>query len=95
VSRTTPLAQQFNCSVYPNPSQDGYTLSLKSDQARDLTVEVHNFTGVKVLERKISLINQEVVEQYLDARDWVAGMYLCTIRENGIILNSQKLILSR
>jgi hypothetical protein len=91
----TSSPEALEVSVYPNPSQDGYTLSLESSNARELTLEVHNITGVKVLERKVSLTAEETVEQYFDTQNWVAGLYLCTIRENGTILNSQKLILTK
>ncbi|MFT5860983.1 MAG: hypothetical protein ACI865_003101 [Flavobacteriaceae bacterium] len=65
-------------SVYPNPSNDDFALSIHSDESRELTMKVFNSVGQLIQENTSKIANGNTVIK-IAADQWSSGLYLLEI----------------
>jgi len=77
-------------STFPNPSNGFFRIHFDVPAAGDLEVDVHDASGERVYQEKITGYNGRY-ERTLDLSDKAAGNYFLVIRQNGKA-TSRKLI---
>jgi hypothetical protein len=88
------INQVNSCSVYPNPASTRLTIHFqegKSTNYSNRIIEFLNASGIKVKVVKIPSISKVSIS----VQDLEIGVYLLNIRENGKVISSKKLIISR
>ncbi|MFZ1331891.1 MAG: T9SS type A sorting domain-containing protein, partial [Flavobacteriales bacterium] len=71
-----------NMRVFPNPSNGFYRLQFDVPERGDLNVDVHDATGEKVYEERISNFKGRY-ERTLDLTDKATGSYFLVIQQGG------------
>ena len=75
---------EWSFTIYPNPFQSA--LTIKTDVAKQQTVQLVNSVGQQVVQEKLSGSLQ------LNTADIASGVYLLIVREEGRIVYTQKLV---
>jgi hypothetical protein len=76
----------LNATISPNPVQDIATLTIDLKQGGNLTIEITNMVGQKVMTISKGYVNSGTQQYTIDAGNLQAGVYFCTIK-----LNDQKI----
>ena len=80
--------------VYPNPAQDFCNLYLKNIDTRTVRFVLHDLLGHEWIHKEISLVEGSVVQE-LDLARVPAGIYVYIIYDEGQVLYSDRLMISR
>ena len=79
-------------SVYPNPANDRFTVSLKLASAcPDCVLEISDLTGKRILSRKLSLTD-ETQEFTFDRSLMNAGQYIIRVMSSDVVIKPVKLL---
>jgi hypothetical protein len=78
-------SDNFNISVYPNPTKGRFTLSLSNEPAQNAIVNIYNLQG-KLL---ISKIYRNTSISTIDLSSHPKGIYLAKIWIDGILYNQK------
>ena len=61
-------------SLYPNPTQDEFMISIFSEMDRDLSVVIHNSVGQMLENKNVHLSSGNTILKY-NADEWAPGVY--------------------
>ncbi|HET8963239.1 MAG TPA: T9SS type A sorting domain-containing protein [Chitinophagales bacterium] len=78
-----------NFSIYPNPAENSIFISGNTPDSNAYTFLMYNTLGQKVYE--VALINNE--ENKINIQSLPSGLYVAAIKSDGIIIQSEKIIL--
>lgn len=77
--------------IYPNPSNNSFTLPLNLEKSQTITLDIYNVLGIKVSSEDLSLSsgNHLLVKNF----DLRSGQYFINLTaENGLAITTQKLV---
>jgi len=77
--------------IYPNPSNNSFTLPLNLEKSQTITLDIYNVLGIKVSSEDLSLSsgNHLLVKNF----DLISGQYFINLTdENGLAITTQKLV---
>lgn len=77
--------------LYPNPGEGHFTLAYRFIDHKNTFIDVYDFSGKKVFTKKID----STEEANIDLSSLNEGAYLYILYNNGIIVNKNKVIISR
>jgi len=80
---------EWKFTIYPNPSSDFVNLTLPENEGHELTVEVIDLTGRKVL---VKNIGSENVKYMLNISELQTGVYTICLYDEGTMVGSSKLL---
>ena len=80
-------------SIFPNPAQDYFTIDYSTGESFiNLEVEIKDVTG-RVLQRIVLKGGNNV--ELIDTRQLLSGIYLVSLKGDGLIISSEKLIVRK
>lgn len=88
VNIETPIVEN-NFSIYPNPAENTIYVLNNTPDSNAYIFLIYNSLGQKVFE--ISFINTE--ENIINMQSLPSGLYVAAIMRDGIIMQSEKIIL--
>ena len=94
VSLTSDINEQSSfelMNIYPNPAINKFRLPIYLDKSQEISLDIYNILGMKVSSDKLDLSSgNHILVKYFDLR---SGQYFVTLADkNGLIINSQKLL---
>jgi len=88
---SSPLGRSGGASVYPNPTTKDITVTYtKGDDAEAAVFEVYNMVGELILNQTL---NENITK--LSLSDLSSGIYIYFIKQDGITLQTNKLVLTK
>jgi PKD repeat protein len=91
ISGVTELSSVESFTAYPVPVKDVLSLNVRLVNSADLTAEIYNFTGQKMLSENLSLAKGENLVK-LDMSSFSSGFYILKITSAGGIKIVQKIM---
>jgi hypothetical protein len=91
ISGVTELSSVESFTAYPVPVKDVLSLNVRLVNSADLTAEIYNFTGQKMLSENLSLAKGENLVK-LDMSSFSSGLYILKITSAGGIKIVQKIM---
>lgn len=79
-------------SIVPNPTTTDFTIQYNFTETTPRDLEIYNALGAKVLTRNLS---DAIGQLTLSSADLGAGIYYCTLREKGQVIQTEKLIIQK
>ncbi len=76
VSATNDISVKANFAIYPTIVENGFTVELNQKSANDLTVEIYNLLGVKMISQKVNSNRT-----YINVADLAEGVYIVKIND--------------
>ena len=74
-------------SIYPNPSNGIYELSISSSENDLLEYEVYNSLGQKIIDTQIEHLSVGINSFYLDLAKFKGGYYIISVKTSQIFQN--------
>ncbi|MEM9886848.1 MAG: S8 family serine peptidase [Bacteroidota bacterium] len=81
-----------NILIYPNPTQDEFTVEIKASKKTATQLQIYRFDGVLVKSMRLAG-NSAFFKAQIDVSDLEAGIYLLHTRTEGTVRNQQLVIL--
>ena len=89
VSIDHEIQQQHDMVLAPNPTISFTTIQVKGDQLNDLTVGVSDLTGKVISNKELPLSGA------LELKVETPGIYFISLRKEGVILQTEKLVVTQ
>jgi hypothetical protein len=88
---TEDFGQNVNIQIRPNPTSGSTVLSGENSDSRNIKLELHSPSGVKLLEKDIHILDAQW-EQQIDLSIYAPGLYFIKLTDENGVLTTKKLI---
>ena len=83
----------FIVTAYPNPSQGQVALNYYGQDIENVQLVVTDITGKELMSYDFDLIFNGI--QQVNLSDLQRGLYLLTYKKDGVVLNTEKVMIAR